>query len=150
DDTIHEPVGLRGVVGGPQLEHELILLAEVDLLQMLAPGQIPEMQPATVLAAEQNLGNEAVLERVGRAPFAGDHRVVPQVPPGVVSELLRSPLDLPAAERLEAFVIHHEDAAGSLPFAVAERRDVDASGTTMRGVRARVAGLLGDFSRLDR
>ena len=102
-----------------------------------------------VFAAEQDLRNEPVLERVGRAPFAGDHGVVAEMPPGVVGELLRPAIDLPAAERLEALVIHHEHAARRLAVLVAERRDVDAARPAMDGVRAGVAGLLGDLLRLD-
>src|SRR5271166_287832 len=124
-----------------------MLLAQVDFLQMLAPGEVPEMQPPAVFAAEQHLGDEAVLECVGRAPFAGDHGVVAEMPPGVVAELLRSALDLPAAERLEALVIHDKDSARRLAVLVAERCDVDAAGPTMDRMRARVAGLVGNLLR---
>ena len=150
DHAIDEAVGLGRVVRGAQLEHELVLLAEVDLLQVLALGQVPEMQLAAVFAAEQDFRDEAVLERVGRAPFAGDHGVVAEMPPGVIGELLRPAIDLPAAERLEALVVHHEDAARRLAVLVAERGHVDAARPAMHGVRARVAGLFGDLLRLDR
>ena len=148
-DAVDEAVGLGRIVRGPQLEHELVLRAEVDLLQVLAFGEVPEVQLAAVLAAEQHLGHEPVLERVGRAPFAGHHGVVAEVPPGVVAELLRAAIDLPAAERLEALVVHHEDAARRLAVLVAQRRDIDAAGPAVHGVRARVAGLVGDLVRLD-
>ena len=134
---------------GPQLEDELMLLAEVDLLQVLALVQIPEVQLAAVFGAEQDFRHEPVLERVGRAPFAGDHRVVAEMPPGVIGELLRPAVDLPAAERLEGLVVHEKNAAGRLALGVAERRDVDALRAAMDRVRARVAGLFGDLLRLD-
>src|ERR1700732_3233519 len=117
---------------------------------MLAPGEVPEVQPAAVLAPEQDLGNEAVLDRIGRAPFARHHGVVAEVPPAVIGELLRAALDLPAAERIERLVVHDENAARRLAVLVAERRDVDAAGPAMDGGWAGVAGLLGGFRRLDR
>jgi hypothetical protein len=103
-----------------QLEDELVFLAKIDLLQVLALGEIPEVQTATVLAAEQNLRNEAVLEGVGRTPFARPDRVVVEVPTGIVAEKLRSAVDFPAAERLEALVIYQKDPARRLPFGIAE------------------------------
>ena len=148
-DAVHEAMRLGRVVRGAQLEHQLVLLAEVDLLQVLALGEIPEVQPPAVFAAEQHLRHEPVLEGVGRAPFAGHHGVVAEMPPGVIGELLRPAIDLPAAERLEALVIHDEDAARRLAVLVAERRHIDAARPAMDGVRARIAGLLGDLLRLD-
>src|SRR5260370_36820933 len=105
-----EATGFGGVGPGPELEHKPVFLAEIDLLPMLALGEIPEMQAPAVFAAEQNFGNETVFERVGRAPLAGDHRVVAEMPPGIIAELLRSAVDLPAAERLETLPIHNKDA----------------------------------------
>ena len=93
------------------------------------------------MPAEQHLGHEAVLERVGRAPLAGDHGVVAEVPPEVVGQLLRPAVDLPAAEHVEALVVDQEDAARRLALGVAERADVDALGPAMDGVRPAVAGL---------
>src|SRR5262245_19123739 len=142
-------MGFGRVVRRPELEHELMFLAEIDLLHVLAFGEVPEMQAPAVFAAEQNFRNETVLERIGCAPFAGDHRVIAEMPPCVVAELLRSALDLPTAERLERLLIHDEDAAGCLAVLVSERGDVDAPGSAMDGVRARVSGLLSKLFRLD-
>src|SRR5439155_12256029 len=113
--------GLRRVMRRAQFENQLMLLAEIDLLQVLSLVEIPEMQLMAVFAAEQEFGDEAVLEHVGRAPFAGHDRVVAEMPPHVVGEMLRAAIDLPAAKHLEALVIHHEDAAGPLPLLIAER-----------------------------
>src|SRR6516162_11060703 len=118
-----------------------MLLAEVDLLDVPAFGEVPEMQPPAISAAEQHLGHQPVLESVRRAPFAGHERVVAEMPPAVIGKLLRAALDFPSAERLEAFVIHHENAPGRLAFTVAERGDVDPARAAMDGVRARIAGL---------
>src|SRR5262249_27278944 len=121
----------------------------VDLLQMLALGEIPEMQPTAISAPEQNLRHQPILEGVRCAPFAGDHGVEAEVPPGVVAELLRPAVYLPASERFEGLVIHHEDTARGLAVFVTERGDVDAAGSAMHRMRPCVAGLLGDFLRLD-
>src|SRR6185503_19381062 len=101
-----------------QLEDQLMLLAIVDLLQVAALGDIPEMQAAAVFAAEKDFWNEPVLEGVGGSPFAGDQGVVAEMPPAVIAELLRSAIDLPAAERSKTLVVHHEDAAGSLALGI--------------------------------
>src|SRR5262249_16013107 len=114
DDAIDEAMGFGRVVRGPELEHELVFFAEIDLSQVPALGEIPEMQAPAVFTAEQNFRNEAVLEGVRRAPLAGNHGVVAEMPPRVITELLRSAVDLPTAKGLETLVIHDEDAAGRL------------------------------------
>src|SRR5690349_3078492 len=103
-----------------------MFLAEIDLLQVPALLQIPEMETPAILRPEQDLRHETVLEGVGCAPLAGDQRVVTEMPPAVIGKLLRAPVDLPAAEGLEGLVIHDEDAAGRLAFRVAESRNIDA------------------------
>src|SRR5439155_9559544 len=95
------------------------------------------------------LGDQAVLDDIRRAPFAGDQRIVAEVPPGVIGEVLRPALHLPLAAYLEALVIHQEDAARTFAVPVAERRDIDAFGTAMHRVRPGVAGELGDLAGLD-
>src|SRR5262249_56914094 len=124
--------------------HQLVLLAEIDLLQMPALGEIPEMKPPAIFAAEQHFRHEPVLERIGRAPFARHHGVVAEMPPAVIGELLRPAFDLPAAERLEAFVVHDEDAAGRRAVLVAERGYINAARSAVNRGRARIAGLLGE------
>src|SRR5205085_4808781 len=103
-----------------------------------------------ILAAQQYLRDQAVLERVRRAPFARDHGVVAKMPPRVVGKLLRSAIHLPAAERLEALVVHHENAAGRLAVFVAECRHIDSARAAVGRVRTRVSRLIGDFRRFDR
>jgi len=133
----------------PQLENQLVLFAKIDLLQVLALGEIPKMQAPAVFAAEQDLRHQSIFECFGRAPLAGDHGIETEVPPRVVAKLLWATLDFPAAERLERLVIHDKDAARRLAVLVAERGHIDATGAAMHGVRPRVAGLLGDLLRLD-
>src|SRR5207248_2370138 len=60
DHAIDEAVRFGRIVRGTQLEYELILRPEVDLLEVLASGEIPEMQAPAVFAAEQDFRHEAV------------------------------------------------------------------------------------------
>ena len=71
------------------------------------------------LPPSSSSGLSAVLDHVGRAPFAGDRDVLAEVPPEVVSEILRAAIDLPPAEHVEALVIEQEDSARAV--AVRER-----------------------------
>lgn len=134
---------------GTELEHELIVGAEIDLLEMLPLLQVPEMQAAAILGGEQNLRHQSVLKRVGRAPFAGHHGVVAEMPPGIVGETLRPAIDFPAAEHVEGLGVHQEHAARRFAACVAERRDIDAVRPAMDGMRAAIAGGLDHFFRLD-
>src|SRR5690606_6996035 len=102
-----------------------------------------------VLAAQQQLRVHAVLDHVRRAPLAGDHRVVAQVPPEVVRELLRAPLLLPAPLHLERLVVQHEDAARAVAVRRAQRVHVDAVRPAVHRVRRRVARLLHHLLALD-
>ena len=120
-DDADEPVRLARVVRRPQLEHHLVLGAEVDLLQVRALLEVPDVELVAVLVAEQQLADEAVLDHVRRAPLAGDDRVVVEVPPEVVGELLRAAVVLPGALDREVVVVEQEDAAGAVAVGVAER-----------------------------
>ena len=133
----------------PQLEHQLVLVAEIDGLQVLAGVQIPEVQPAAVFGAEQNFGNEAVLEGIGGAPLARHQGVVTEMPPCVIGELLRTAIHFPLAQHVEGFVVHQEHAARSFALAVAESRDINAFRSAVHGVRTRVSRPVGHVARLD-
>ncbi len=137
-------------MGRAQLEHELMVAAQIDFLQMLALVQVPEVQPASVLAAEQDFGNQTVFERIRRSPFAGHHRVVAEVPPEIIGQLLGTAIDLPFAEDVEAFGIEQENPAGpALAFGIAESIGVDAFRSAVDGVHPGIAGFLGDLLGLD-
>src|SRR5436190_921418 len=82
--------------------HQLMLLAQVERLDVLATAEVPHMQLMAVAACQQNLRVQAVLDHVGRAPLAGDHGVAAQVPPEVVGQLLWPAILLPRALDLEA------------------------------------------------
>jgi hypothetical protein len=81
DDAVNKPVGFGRVVRRARLEDELVLFAKIDLLQVPALGEVPEVRAAAIFAAEQDFRNEAVLEGVGRAPLAGYRGVVAEMPP---------------------------------------------------------------------
>src|SRR5438128_8529714 len=68
------------------------------------------------------------------------------MPPTFISDKLWSAVDLPAAERLEAFVVHQENPARRLPFGIAELGHVDPTGTAMHRVGAGISGLFRDLS----
>src|SRR5262245_7699037 len=150
DHTVHEAIGLGGIMRRAKLEYELVLFAEIDFLEMLTPGEIPEMQLATVFGAEEHFGNKTVFERVRCAPFARHHRVVAKMPPAVIGKLLWSAIDLPPAERLEILRVHDKDAAGRLAVLVAERADIDAARAAMHRMRPRITGFLRELLRFDR
>src|SRR3712207_4262528 len=106
---------------------------------MAPSAQVPDVQPATIPALQEYLGVEPAFDHVRRAPLAGDHGVVAQVPPEIVGEVLRTALDLPAPKGLKALVIHDEDTARALPVGGTKSTHVDALRTAVYGVGAAVA-----------
>src|ERR1700685_2936777 len=94
-------------------------------------AEVPDMQAVSVLATQQQLGIQAVLDHVRRAPFAGDRDVVSQMPGEIVAEILRAAVDFPPAQRLEGVVIQGEDSSGTVTARRAQRAHVDAVGTAM-------------------
>jgi hypothetical protein len=133
----------------PQLQHHLLLGAEVQLLQVAALVEIPDVEPVTVLAGQQQLRIDAVLHHVRRSPFRGDHRVVPQVPPEVVRELLRPALLLPRPFQIKRLGVHEKDAAGAVAARRAERAAVHTVRPAVNSMGRAVAGLLDELFRLD-
>ena len=97
DHHPHEAERLGRVVRRAQLEHHLMLVAEVDALGQLALGHAPEVHMVAELTAEQILGVEPVLDHRRRRPLRRQHRVVLQMPPHVVGEELRSRGPAPTA-----------------------------------------------------
>src|SRR5215472_13810146 len=102
--------------------------------------QIPDVQPVAVAAAKQNLRIYSIHHHVRGSPFAGDDRVESQVPPEVVRESLRAAIQLPLPQDIEAFVIHHENSAGTAAVRGPQRADKDSIGTAMNRVRGCVSG----------
>ena len=152
DDHAEEAVFLDRIVRRADLQRHLVVGAQVDGLHVAARAQIPEMEPVAVFVGEQVLGHDAVLELRRQPPFAGHHVVARQVPPEIVVLLLRPAVDLPAADHVEGFAVHDEDArrpVGAVRAAAAQGGDVDALRPAMDGVRARIAGLPEHLLRLD-
>src|SRR2546422_8330511 len=134
----------------PQLEYHLLLRAEIDHLAVATLGQVPDVQLRTVTALQQDVRVDAVLDHLRRAPLAGDHRVVAEVPPEVVGEILRAAVELPATPNLEGVVVDDEDATWAVTGGGAEGADVDPIGPAVAGMRTAVAGAVCNLLRLDR
>src|SRR5262245_39339036 len=106
------------------------------------------MQSAAVLGAEQNLRDQTVLKRIGRTPFTRHQRVVTQMPPSIIGQVLRTAIHLPLSAHLERLMVHEKNATGALTFAVTQGRYIDALGSAVHGVRSRITGPVGDFAGL--
>src|SRR2546423_10803130 len=76
--------------------------------------QIPDVQGVAVLPSEQQLRIDAAAHHARRSPLAGDHDVVAEMPPEIVGEILRAPIQLPAPARLESLMVEDEDATGAV------------------------------------
>ena len=114
-DADHDPdeaPRLARVVRRPQLEHHLVLVAEVDPLEQPAFGDAPEVEVVAEPPAQQVLGVQPALDHRRGGPFRGDRDVVVEVPPHVVGEALLAAVGLPGADDLEGVVV---DAARHRP-----------------------------------
>src|SRR5579862_3936515 len=152
DDDADEAVFANRIVRGTHFERHLVVRAEVDRLHVLARPQIPEVQRVAVSVRQQVFGDEAVLELRRQAPLARHHVIARQIPPEVVMQLLRTAIDLPFAEDLEALAIEDENARhaiGAVLAGAAERAPVDAFGAAVNGVWTRIAGPAHDLVRFD-
>src|SRR5215471_2668091 len=116
---------------------------------MTALVQIPDMDLVAVFAGEQQLRVNAIFHHVRSAPFGGNHRVVPEVPPKIVSQVLWATILFPGSLQLKRIRIHQENASGAVSVGGSERTPVDGVRATMKCVRRSVAGLLDEFLRLD-
>src|SRR5918994_705250 len=112
----------------------MILTAQIQGLKMTPTAQVPDMKLMTIAALQEYLGVEPALDHVWRAPLAGDHGVVAQVPPEVVGEVLRSPIDFPAPQGIKAFVIHHEDTARAISIGGTKRAHINSLRAAVDGV----------------
>jgi hypothetical protein len=139
-------------VGGAQLEHHLVLVAQVDGLDVLPGVHVPEVQPVAVLAAEQQLRDDAVLDHRWRGPLRGDRNVLHDVPPDVVGQVLVAAAGLPRAGDVEGGVVEQRDPARAVRFAAAEAGHEHRARPAVHGVRPRVVGPLAELlgaQRLD-
>src|SRR5437762_3535574 len=97
--------------------------------------EIPDVQFVAVAASEQNLRIDSLIHHVWSSPFAGDESVESQVPPEIISKFLRTSLQLPLPENIEAFVIHHKNSAGTIAVGGSKRVHQDSVGAAMNRVR---------------
>src|ERR1700738_2166373 len=93
----------------------------------------------TIAALQQNFGVHSLFDHVWRAPLAADERVVSQVPPEVITEILRTAIDFPLSQYVEAVRIENENAARSAPIGCAKRAHENAIGAAVHGVRTAVS-----------
>src|ERR1700683_4812785 len=134
---------------GPKLEHHLLLRAQVNFLQVTPLIQVPDVQPAAILSAKQQLRIEAVLHHVRCAPLGTDQGVVPKMPPEIVSQILRAALLLPWALQLKRVGIHQKNPAGAIAAGRTERAAINAVRATVDRVGRCVARLLDELFRFD-
>ncbi len=107
---------------------------------MPAPPQIPDMDPMAVFTIEQQFRVQAVLDHVRRAPLAGDHRVMAEVPPEIIGQILRSTIYLPLAKYIEGRVVQQEDAARSFAFGRSQSANVYTLWTAVDCVQPGIMG----------
>src|SRR6266446_8668360 len=125
DDDTRKSICLGGVVRGAQFENHLVLLAKLERLDMTPLAQIPNMHLMTVSALQEFFGHNAVLDLVGRAPFAGQQGVLSDMPPKVITQILRAAVHLPFSQNLKGEVIYKENASRSIPVRSAQRADIN-------------------------
>ncbi|GBD18865.1 hypothetical protein HRbin27_01365 [bacterium HR27] len=123
--------------------------ADIECLKPATPVQVPNMNTVTVFPGQEFLSEYAVFDHPRCAPLARDHRVVAEVPPEVVVEILVATIDLPPSEHLERVMVEDENATGAFSFRSPECRNVDAVRTAVHGVGPGVIGALVKFFRLD-
>src|SRR5438876_1626015 len=104
----------------------------------------------TVPALQQDVRVDAILDHLRRPPFAADHRVVTEVPPEIVGEILRAAVEFPATADLEAVVVDDEDAAWTVTGGGAKGADIDPVGPAVAGMWTAVGGAVCDLLLLDR
>src|SRR5262249_25057886 len=142
-------IGFRRVMSGSKLKYQLLIRPQIERLLMPSTTQIPDMNAAPIFATEENLRFQPFLKHVGSPPFAGDHRVVTEMPPEVIGQVLWSPVHFPLSKRLEGFTIDQEDASWPASLWRPQSADIDAFRPTMNGMGPGVAGAFHDFFRLD-
>src|SRR5690349_13354683 len=112
---------------------------------MTSLEQIPDVQIVAVAALQQNFRIHSVLHHIRRSPFASDDGVETQMPPEVVSKVLRTAIQLPFPEDIEALVIHHENSARTATVRSSQGADKDSIGTTMNCMRGCVSRARGQL-----
>src|SRR5262245_18453655 len=102
-----------------------------------------------VLASEQQIGADAVIEHAWRGPFAGNHGVETQMTPEVIRQVLRSSLEFPLSSNIKGFRIHDENPSGTLPIGGTQRVQINSIRSAVSSVRPAITGATCDRLRFD-
>ena len=116
---------------------------------MPAAAEVPDVDRLAISLVGERLEVQSILDDVRRSPLARDHHVMSDMPPEVIRELLRAPIDLPSAEGLEGVVVEKKYPAGAAAIGRAEGAHVDSLRSAMHRVRPRVASFGVQVVRLD-
>src|SRR5690606_10130659 len=115
--------------------------AQLQLLHVRALLQVPHMERVAVLPGQEQLRVHALAYHVRRAPLAGDHRVVAEVPPddgplrgGPAARRTHSRRALRSARQPESRAARARAGMGAVPRGSAgiSRRERRAAGGDMR------------------
>src|SRR5919112_1826138 len=148
DDHSGKAVGLAGIVGRSELQHYLILITQIQCLKMTAAAQVPNVQLVPVATLHEYLRVKSAFDHFRRAPLAGDHGVVAQMPPEVVGEVLWATLNFPTPQGIKALVIHDEDAARAIPIGGTKGTHIYALRAAMDGMGTAIARTVVQLLRL--
>src|SRR5450631_494684 len=107
---------------------------------MFSPAKVPDMQLMSVAAREEGLWIQPVFDFVRSAPFAGNQRVMSEMPPEIISQFLGTAIDFPTAQNVEVEMIKNENPARTVSVGSPQSADVDTLRPAMDRVRTRVAG----------
>src|SRR5690242_21848616 len=90
--------------------------------------EVPDMNLVSVLASKEQLRIDAIFHHIRRAPFRRNHRVVPEMIPEGVRQLLGAAISLRLAFQLKRGGVHEDNAAGAVSSRRSERASVNAVG----------------------
>src|SRR5258705_5557430 len=116
---------------------------------MFPAAQIPEVKMSTVLAIKKELWHQPVFDHVRCAPLAGNHRIVSEVPPKIVSQKLWSTINFPLTQHLERIMIQKKHATRSFAFGISQTANIDSFRTTMNRVQPGITSPVKDFFGLN-
>ena len=92
----------RRVMRRAQFQNHLMFFTEINRLLVLPLSKVPNVQLVTVTTGKQMFRIEPVLQFVWDTPFTTNQCVVPQMPPEIISQFLRSTIDFPTPQQLKS------------------------------------------------
>src|SRR5438270_8365631 len=107
------------------------------------------MEAMTITTFEKDFRVHSRFNHAGRAPFAGDHGVIAQMPEEIIVEILRTALDLPLAQNVKTFRIEDKNPARSFSSSRSEGTYKNAVRATVDGVRTAVTGARRQYFRFN-